>query len=148
MERIWRRLGWAALAAMFLGMAVMAWTTPAGAVRIKDIASIAGVRPNQLMGYGLVVGLDKSGDGASTRFTVESVVSMLKRLGIPLDSTQVKTGNVAAVMVTATLPPFARAGSRIDVLVSSLGDAKNLQDRKSTRLNSSHIPLSRMPSSA
>lgn len=99
----------------------------AGAARIKDIASIEGMRGNQLIGYGLVVGLDGTGDSNNTKFTVQSLVNMLSRMGIFVDGTQVKVGNVASVMVTATLPPFSRAGSRIDVLVSSLGDAKSLQ---------------------
>ncbi|GIX47078.1 MAG: hypothetical protein KatS3mg131_1289 [Candidatus Tectimicrobiota bacterium] len=97
------------------------------AARLKDITSIAGVRDNQLIGYGLVVGLNGTGDGASTTFTVQSLANMLRSLGITLDPEDVRVRNVAAVMVTATLPPFARVGSRIDVLVSSLGDAKSLQ---------------------
>ncbi len=95
--------------------------------RIKDLASIKGTRSNQLVGYGLVVGLDGTGDGAGTRFTVQSLVNMMERLGIHALPGQVKVANVAAVMITADLPPFARVGSEIDVLVSSVGDAKNLQ---------------------
>jgi len=94
--------------------------------RIKDIASFRGVRANQLVGYGLVVGLNGTGDGAGTKFTVQSLVNMMERLGIHTLPDEVKVSNVAAVMVTANLPPFARVGSKLDVLVSSVGDAKSL----------------------
>ncbi len=94
--------------------------------RIKDIASFRGVRANQLVGYGLVVGLNGTGDGAGTKFTVQSLVNMMERLGIHTLPDEVKVSNVAAVMVTANLPPFARLGSKLDVLVSSVGDAKSL----------------------
>ncbi len=101
-------------------------------VRIKDIVSVEGVRGNQLVGYGLVVGLNGSGDTiGSTTFTRESLASMLERLGVNVrDNTGaalLNGKNVAAVMVTATLPPFARQGSKIDVNVSALGDAKDLR---------------------
>jgi flagellar P-ring protein precursor FlgI len=97
------------------------------AVRIKDLADINGVRDNQLVGYGLVVGLDGSGDGKKSLFTVQSMVSMLEKMGITINPNEIAVSNVAAVMVTAALPPFAKSGNRIDVLVSSIGDAKNLQ---------------------
>lgn len=103
------------------------WVTTADAARLKDLASIKGARSNQLVGYGLVVGLDGTGDGAGTRFTVQSLVNMMERMGIHSLPGQVRVNNVAAVMITADLPPFARVGSRIDVLVSSVGDASNLQ---------------------
>jgi flagellar P-ring protein precursor FlgI len=99
----------------------------AHAVRIKDIADIEGVRANQLVGYGLVVGLDGTGDGQNSEFTIQSMVSMLEKMGITVHSDDIKVDNVAAVMVTADLPPFARVGSRLDALVSSIGDAENLQ---------------------
>lgn len=95
--------------------------------RIKDIASLEGVRNNQLIGYGLVVGLNGTGDGSGTKFTVQSLVNMMERLGIHALPDQVKVSNVAAVMVTADLRPFAREGSKLDVLISSVGDAKSLQ---------------------
>ena len=95
--------------------------------RIKDIASFKGVRSNQLVGYGLVVGLNGTGDGSGTKFTTQSLVNMMERLGIHALSDQVKVANVAAVMVTTDLPPFARSGNKIDVLISSIGDAKSLQ---------------------
>lgn len=101
----------------------------AGAVsRIKDIADFEGVRDNQLVGYGLVVGLNGTGDNVkSVDFTKESLISMLDQIGINARGGQIKSKNIASVMVTANLPAFARQGSRIDVMVSALGDAKNLQ---------------------
>ncbi len=102
-------------------------TSAAQAARIKDIANIRGVRQNQLFGYGLVMGLDGTGDGTKSLFTVQALASMLERMGVTIDPDDLKVKNVAAVMITADLPPFARSGSRIDVLVSSIGDAKNLQ---------------------
>ncbi len=112
--------------AIVLFLALELWPAPAAAIRIKDIASIEGVRENQLVGYGLIVGLNGTGDSAGTQFTVQSLVNMLERLGVTVERGQVKVNNVAAVIVTADLPPFARAGSAIDVQVSSLGDAKSL----------------------
>jgi flagellar P-ring protein precursor FlgI len=97
------------------------------AARVKDISSIAGVRDNQLIGYGLVVGLNGTGDGTRSQFTTQALANMLKSLGLTIDPDDIRVDNVAAVMVTATLPPFARAGGRLDVLVSSLGDAESLQ---------------------
>ncbi len=95
--------------------------------RIKDIVDIEGVRDNMIVGYGLVVGLNGTGDDiGSAVFTKESLIGMLERLGVNASSDNLDTDNVAAVMVTATLPPFARQGSRIDVTVSTLGDAKSL----------------------
>lgn len=102
-------------------------SSPAHAVRIKDVADIKGVRENQLVGYGLVVGLDGTGDGKKAIFTVQSMASMLEKMGITVDPRNIKVDNVAAVMITADLPAFASVGSRIDVLVSSIGDAENLQ---------------------
>ncbi|MBI4937475.1 MAG: flagellar basal body P-ring protein FlgI [Nitrosomonadales bacterium] len=101
----------------------------ASAERIKELASIQGVRDNQLIGYGLVVGLDGSGDQTTqTPFTVQSVVSMLSQMGVSLPpGTSLQLKNVAAVVVTATLPPFARAGQTIDITASSMGNAKSLR---------------------
>jgi flagellar P-ring protein precursor FlgI len=96
------------------------------AARLKDIAALKGVRTNQLIGYGLVVGLNGTGDGSGTKFTTQSLVNMLERLGIHALADQVKVENVAAVMVTADLPPFARVGNKTDVLLSSIGDAESL----------------------
>ncbi|NEX62682.1 flagellar basal body P-ring protein FlgI [Noviherbaspirillum galbum] len=102
---------------------------PAGAERLKDLASIQGVRQNQLIGYGLVVGLDGSGDQTTqTPFTVQSVVSMLQGMGINLPAgTTLQLKNVAAVMVTTSLPAFARPGQTLDITVSSMGNAKSLR---------------------
>lgn len=100
----------------------------AASSRIKDIADFEGVRENQLVGYGLVVGLNGAGDNIkSINFAKESLISMLDQLGINARDGQLKSKNIAAVMVTASLPPFARQGSRIDVMVSAMGDAKSLQ---------------------
>lgn len=96
-------------------------------VRIKDITSFEGVRENMLVGYGLVVGLNGTGDSLrNSNFTEESLVAMLERLGVSTRGRSLNTRNVAAVMVTATLPPFARQGSRIDISTSAMGDAKSL----------------------
>lgn len=101
-------------------------STPAFADRIKDIADIAGVRTNQLVGYGLVVGLD--GTGATSNFAQQSVLSMLNQMGVTLPpTTTLSLKNVSAVMVTASLPPFARPGQVIDVTVSALDNAKSLR---------------------
>jgi flagellar P-ring protein precursor FlgI len=94
--------------------------------RIKDIASIKGIRPNQLFGYGLIVGLNGSGDKAGTGFTIQGLVNMLERMGVHISAADVKVSNVAAVMVSATLPPFARIGKKIDITLSSIGNAKSL----------------------
>lgn len=101
--------------------------TQAKTSRIKDIVDIEGVRENQLVGYGLVVGLNGTGDGLNNSpFTEQSLIAMLERLGVNIRGQNMNTGNVAAVMVTATLPPFTNQGSRIDVNVSALGDASSL----------------------
>jgi flagellar P-ring protein precursor FlgI len=100
-----------------------AWAGP----RIKDVADFEGVRENQLVGYGLVVGLNGTGDSLrNSPFTRQSLASMLERLGVNASNGNLNTRNVAAVMVTANLPPFASQGSRIDVTVSALGDARSL----------------------
>ncbi len=113
-----------------IGLAVAASASPAMAqVRIKDIADVEGIRENQLVGYGLVVGLNGTGDRLdSAVFTRKSLIGMLERLGVNTrdQESKLNTKNVAAVMVTADLPAFARTGSRIDVAVSALGDATNL----------------------
>ena len=112
---------------LLAALAVLLWAPrTAQAVRIKDLATLQGVRNNQLVGYGLVVGLNGTGDSSSTDFTVQTLVNMMKNMGITVDPSKVKVNNVAAVMVTTELPPFAKTGSAIDVLVSSIGDAKSL----------------------
>ena len=106
------------------------WAVPADAVRIKDVGSFEGVRDNQLIGYGLVVGLDRTGDQViGGQFTIQAMMSMLNKMGINLviDPIQLLTRNIASVMVTAKLPPFAKPGLTVDVLVSSMANAKSLQ---------------------
>ena len=109
-------------------MALMLIGQLSHAERIKDLAGIAGVRQNQLLGYGLVVGLDGSGDQTTqTPFTVQSVISMMHQLGVSLPAgTSLQLKNVAAVMVTSSLPPFSQPGQLLDVTVSSMGNAKSL----------------------
>jgi flagellar P-ring protein precursor FlgI len=118
----------AALAAACLLASVPPLSAPAAAAsRIKDIANFEGVRQNQLIGYGLVVGLNGTGDTLNNiPFTKQSIQAMLERMGVNIRGAQIRTGNVAAVMVTANMPPFGTQGTRIDVTVSSLGDAKSL----------------------
>ena len=119
-----------------ISLALMA---PAFADRIKDLVTIGGVRPNQLIGYGLVVGLQGTGDGQAITFTGQSVRSMLDRLGVSVDAplsdydaargaaSSLDLKNVAAVMVTTELPPFAKPGQRIDINVSAMGKAESLR---------------------
>jgi flagellar P-ring protein precursor FlgI len=112
-------------AIFFVGISTQAHAATA---RIKDIVNIEGVRDNVLIGYGLVVGLNGTGDKLNNSpFTQQSLIAMLERLGVNVKGENLNTGNVAAVMVTSTMPPFQTQGSRIDVTVSTLGDAKNLQ---------------------
>ncbi|WP_435628385.1 flagellar basal body P-ring protein FlgI [Candidatus Ferrigenium straubiae] len=110
-------------------LALLVLPLTAAADRIKDLATIQGVRDNQLIGYGLVVGLDGSGDQTTqTPFTVQSVINMLSQMGVNLPTaTSLQLKNVAAVMVTATLPPFSKPGQTIDVTASSIGNAKSLR---------------------
>ena len=96
------------------------------AARIKDIASVGGVRDNQLVGYGLIVGLDGTGDSIKNGFTDQTLKNMLMRQGLSMKGKTLKADNVAAVMLTAKLPPFAKTGTRIDVMASSIGDAESL----------------------
>jgi flagellar P-ring protein precursor FlgI len=110
-------------------LAIVLWPAPAVAARIKEVASVAGVRSNQLTGYGLVVGLDGTGDQTTqTPFTAQSLQAMLQQLGVTVPAgANMQLRNVAAVMVTASLPPFAQPGQTIDINVSSLGNAKSLR---------------------
>src|SRR3954471_7640564 len=117
------------IAALVLAMILSPWVSSRADVRIKDIADVEGVRENQLIGYGLVVGLNGTGDKLNNNvFTRESLIGMLERLGVNTRDqvAALSTKNLAAVMVTAELPAFARSGARIDVSVSALGDATNL----------------------
>jgi len=95
--------------------------------RIKDISFFSGLESRELMGYGLVVGLDGTGDGSSSQMTVQSIKNMLERFGINIPMNKIRPNNVAAVMVTGTLPAFAKIGAKFDVNVSSIGDAKSLE---------------------
>lgn len=97
------------------------------AARIKELAAIKGIRENQLIGYGLVVGLNGTGDKEGVGFTKQALANMMEKMNIFVDSNQLKVKNIAAVMVTANIPPFARIGDKIDVTASSLGDAKSLK---------------------
>src|ERR1700730_5280148 len=120
--KVFRMIG-AALAV--LALSAVSASAPS---RIKDLANIEGVRQNQLIGYGLVVGLNGSGDTLNNiPFTKQSLQAMLERMGVNIRGATIRTGNVAAVMVTGNLPPFGTQGTRMDVTVSALGDSKNLQ---------------------
>ncbi|MCB2136535.1 MAG: flagellar basal body P-ring protein FlgI, partial [Rhodobacteraceae bacterium] len=112
---------------LFLLAILVAGPAAAAPIRIKDLVDFDGVRGNDLVGYGLVVGLNGTGDGIrNAPFTEEIMSNILERLGVNVTGESFRPKNVAAVFVTATLPPFARAGSQIDVTVSAIGDAKSL----------------------
>ncbi|HZS11017.1 MAG TPA: flagellar basal body P-ring protein FlgI [Nitrospirales bacterium] len=116
------------LTALVLGISILASSVEAA--RVKDIATIEGVRDNQLIGYGLVVGLDRTGDQViGGQFTIQAMMSMLNKMGINMviDPIQLLTRNIASVMVTAKLPPFAKPGMAVDAVVSSMANAKSLQ---------------------
>ncbi len=115
------------LTIMFFSVLYIFISTNLFAEQIKDISNIIGVRSNQLIGYGLVVGLDGTGDSTSSKFTSQTLSNLLKNVHVQLNPNDIQSKNVAAVMVTATLPPFAREGDKIDVTVSSIGDATSLQ---------------------
>jgi len=97
------------------------------AERIKEIANVIGVRENQIIGYGLVVGLNGTGDGSSSEFTLQSLSNLLQTVNVKIDPDDIKSKNIAAVIVTAKLPAFARQGDTLDTVVSSIGDAKSLE---------------------
>lgn len=108
--------------------AVALWQLPAQAVPLMDLVDVEGIRGNQLIGYGLVVGLDGTGDKNQVKFTSQSVTNMIKQFGVNLPpNVDPKLKNVAAVTITATVPPSYSAGQTVDVTVSSLGDAKSLR---------------------
>ncbi|MBN2340626.1 MAG: flagellar basal body P-ring protein FlgI [Deltaproteobacteria bacterium] len=114
------------LGVLILGVLLLAGN-PVQADSFKHVSDLVGARPNQLVGYGIVVGLNGTGDGAKAEFTLQSVAAMLRRLGVRVDPTTIKIKNVAAVIVTAELPPFAAPGQKLDITVSSLGDSKSLR---------------------
>ncbi|MFN8009151.1 MAG: flagellar basal body P-ring protein FlgI [Terriglobia bacterium] len=111
------------LACLFEG----AFDTMDAAVRVKDVARVQGVRDNQLVGFGLVAGLNKTGDRQQTIFSIQSLINLLDRMGVTVTSRNIRVENIAAVMVTANLSPFVKPGSKLDCTVSSIGDAKSLQ---------------------
>jgi len=121
-----RRFGRAACIA---AVAAVIWQTPASAVetRLKEVVTLQGVQPAPLVGYGLVVGLNKTGDKRQTIFSTQSLANMLSRFGVVVPAEQVKVENIAAVVVTSELPPYQRTGARLDVVASSIGDARSLQ---------------------
>lgn len=106
---------------IFLVFASLVWGQ-----KIGDIANIVGVRDNQLIGYGLVVGLNGSGDKSASKFTMQSIANMLESVNVKVSPSDIKSKNIAAVMVTATLPAFAKQGDKLDIVVSSIGDAKSI----------------------
>lgn len=116
----------AMLAVLILAALVLGVVHTAHSARIKDIATVSGMRKNQLVGYGLVVGLSGTGDQRGSDFTVQSIYNMLDKMGVRVDKATLKPKNVAAVMVTAQMPVSSKAGSRLDVTVSSLGDSTSL----------------------
>lgn len=115
------------LCAVLLGALSLLRTTPARADKLRDLCDVVGARDNQLVGYGVVTGLNGTGDDIMVPFAAQSLRSLMRRLGIQVDSSQVRLRNVAAVIVTATIPAFVRPGSRLDVTVSSMGNAKSLR---------------------
>jgi len=108
-------------------LAALLAPSPTHAARLKDLVSIEGVRENQLLGYGLVVGLAGTGDRRQTMFSAQSLTNMLERMGVSVPSTAIRVNNTAAVMVTASLPAFAQPGTRLDITAAAIGDASNLQ---------------------
>src|SRR6266702_2494732 len=95
--------------------------------RVKDISSIEGIRDNQLVGYGIVVGLQGTGDSQQTTFPIQTLAATLLRMGVSVPASSIRVQNLAAVFVSATLPPFARSGTKLDITVSSAGDARSLE---------------------
>jgi flagellar P-ring protein precursor FlgI len=112
---------------LLLLLSSLALPSRAPGARLKDLAAIEGVRDNQLVGYGIVVGLAGTGDRRQTIFSAQSLANLLERMGVQVSGAALRVNNTASVMVTATLPPFAQSGGRIDVTVASMGDASNLQ---------------------
>ncbi len=113
--------------AFFLLLLVLAPPAPARAARLKDLVSIEGVRDNQLIGYGLVVGLAGTGDRRQALFSAQSLTNLLERMGVSVAPTAIRVANTAAVLVTATLPAFAQPGVHLDITAAAIGDASNLQ---------------------
>ena len=130
MTSVWRQT----IVAACIGAVMAAVPLNAGeSTRVKDLTTLIGVRPTPLIGYGLVVGLNKTGDRRQTLFSTQSVANMLRRFGVVVPADQMRIENVAAVMVTSEIPPFVRSGGRVDVVVSSIGDARSLQGGHSSQ---------------
>jgi len=130
--RTFRRLASRALYFLLSGLVLLVGPNPLQAeetrqVMIRDITTVDGIRENPLIGYGVVVGLKRTGDSQQTLFTTQTLANVLQRLGVQISAAQVQVRNIAAVMVTASLPPFSRPGTTVDVTVSSIGDAKSLE---------------------
>lgn len=115
------------LTAFCVALAALSPADVSAQVRVKDVAVLQGVQPVPLIGYGLVVGLSKTGDRRQTVFTTQTLAAMLERFGAGVEGDRVKVENTAAVMITAELPPFSRPGARLDITASSIGDARSLQ---------------------
>ena len=116
------------LALLFISLTSAQGASPDGhTTRLGDVATVEGIRDNMLVGYGIVAGLNRTGDSQQTLFSTQSIASALRKMGVQVSGTMIQTRNVASVFVTADLPPFARPGERIDVNVASIGDAKSLQ---------------------
>jgi flagellar P-ring protein precursor FlgI len=120
-------LAWASFAAPVHASQQDATLVADHRARVKDVASIEGIRDNQLVGYGLVVGLAGTGDSQQTTFPTQTLAAMLLRMGVSVPATSIRVQNLAAVFVSATLPPFARPGTKVDITASSAGDAKSLE---------------------
>ncbi|HEV8548980.1 MAG TPA: flagellar basal body P-ring protein FlgI [Polyangiaceae bacterium] len=116
----------AALVALLLAFATVVTSGEARADRVRDLCDVVGARDNQLVGYGVVTGLNGTGDDITAPFAKQSLKALLRRLGVQVDETQIRLKNVAAVLVTTTIPPFVRSGTRLDVVVSSIGNARAL----------------------
>src|SRR5262249_21719312 len=110
-----------------IATALLHGQSPEGGTRLKDVASLQGVSATPVIGYGLVVGLNKTGDKRQTIFSTQTLANMLQQCGVAVPPAQMKVENIAAVMVTAELPTFAHNGTRLDVTASSVGDARSLQ---------------------
>ncbi len=123
----WRRLGLSASLFALLFSGIDAAADENRQVLVRDIVTIEGIRDNPLIGYGVVVGLKRTGDSQQTLFTTQTLANMLQRLGVQVSAGTIQVRNIAAVMVTASLPPFSRPGTTLDVTVSSVGDAKSLE---------------------
>src|SRR5580704_7417318 len=116
-----------AMLLIFVSYAFASDPAPPRQARVKDISSIEGIRDNQLVGYGIVVGLQGTGDSQQTTFPIQTLAATLLRMGVSVPASSIRVQNLAAVFVSATLPPFARSGTKLDITVSSAGDARSLE---------------------